>query len=79
MVRTNGMSSRAAGQDLAGAWWRRRNGRGRRITSGPFAGISRNAHLYVKTPAAPWRMLTTAGSMSMARCTDICGREERSV
>ena len=45
----------------------------------PLTGISRNAHLHVKTPAGPRGMLPSAGSMSMARCTDLCGLEERSV
>lgn len=41
--------------------------------------ISRNAHLHLKTPAGPRGMLPSAGSMSTARCTDVCGLEEGSV
>jgi hypothetical protein len=46
------------------------------ITSGPLTGISRNAHLYVKTPAGP------RGYASMRRPDEhgpmhgICGLEE---
>ena len=45
----------------------------------PLTGISRSGHLHVKTPAGLRGILPSAGSMSMARCTGMCGLRERSV
>jgi hypothetical protein len=41
------------------------------ITWAPFTGISRNAHLYVKTPAGPRGDASIHRLLSMARCTHI--------
>jgi hypothetical protein len=41
------------------------------ITWAPFTGISRNAHLYVKTPAGPRGDASIHRVLSMARCTHI--------
>ena len=49
------------------------------LSVAPLTGISRNAHLLMKTPGGRGGILASDGPMSRARCTDMCGLEERSV